>query len=91
MWTIGDSEILVNLDAVRSVGLEVSDDRQFVEVQVRWASDGDRSPISTMVVQDFGGVAAAMAAGQIVVDAIHEQLKKSGQIFELPHVAALDE
>lgn len=84
MWTIADNGILVNMEAVRSVGIELSDDRQFVEVQVRWANDGERFPIVTLVVQDYGGTKQAMAAGETVVDFIREKLIADGKVLRLP-------
>ena len=86
MWTITDNGILVNFEAVRSVGLEVSDDRQFVEVQVRWLSGGERFAVATLIVQDYGDVSTAMTAAQLIVDAIREKLRQEGKIFELPPV-----
>lgn len=86
MWTITDGGILVNLEAVRSIGMEVSDDRQFVEVQVRWANDGDRFAIASLIVQDYGNVPNAMVAGQVIIDAIEAKMVADGMVLKLPHV-----
>lgn len=87
MWTISDTGMLINLAAVRSIGVEVSDDRQFVEVQVRWANDGDRFAIATLIVQEFGDVRSATEAAWRYVEAVKEKFVASGSIFTLPNIA----
>jgi len=87
MWTISDSGMLINFDGVRAIGVEVSDDRQFVEVQVRWTSDGDRFAIVTLIVQDYGSVKAASDIAWQYIETIKEKLVSSGSLFSLPQIA----
>jgi hypothetical protein len=91
MWTISDQGQLVNMEAVRSVAAELSDDRQFVYVHVRWASSGERLPLVTLIVQEYGDTRVAMAIGQTVVDAIRDKLTEGGHFFELPAVGPKSE
>lgn len=84
MWTVSDTGQLINFEAVRSVGIEVSDDRQFVYVQVRWMSNGERFAIATLIVREIGDVRAATTVAQRYVDAIKERLNQGGHVFEMP-------
>ena len=86
MWIVSDTGILINLEAVRSVGLDISDDRQYVEVQVRWNHGGERFAVVSLIVQDYGGVKPAMESAQKIVDALEKELTGRGQVFLLPVV-----
>jgi hypothetical protein len=86
MWTTSDTGTLINLAAVRSIGVELSDDRQFVEVQVRWANDGERAPIVTLIVQDFESAKAAMEVGWRYVAAIKEKFVAAGAMLPAPSI-----
>jgi hypothetical protein len=85
MWIVTDAGTLVNLEAVRSVGIEVSDDRQFVEVQVRWSNGGERFSIVSLIVQEYGDVKLAMAIAEEIVLSITAKLVAEGKVLELPH------
>jgi hypothetical protein len=90
MWTISDTGMLVNLRAVRSIGIEVSDDRQWVEVQVRWADGGERAAIVSLIVQEYGGVKPAWEIAQKYVDAIRAKIAEGGEMFELADLKPRD-
>lgn len=86
MWTRTDNGMLINLNAVRSVTIEVSDDRQWVEVQVRWASGGERASITSLVVQDYGDVKPAQDAAEVYLQALMAKLQETGELLELPSI-----
>ncbi|MGO8669790.1 MAG: hypothetical protein ACLQVD_00135 [Capsulimonadaceae bacterium] len=88
MWISTESGSLVNLEAVRSIAIEVSGDRQFVELMVRWAHGGDRSPIASLIVQDYGDVRKASVAAQAGMDLIRHHLKTTGMLLDVSSVVA---
>lgn len=91
MWTVSDTGILVNLDEVRVVGIEISDDRQFVDVQVRWASTGERFSVVSLIVQEYGDVRMAMEVAKKYIDIIRDHIKSTGHLLELPDVKHRDD
>jgi hypothetical protein len=91
MWTVSDTGMLVNLEAVRSIDIEISDDRQWVEVQVRWTDGGERAAIVSLVVRDYGDVRAAVAVARTYVDVIRRRITDDGDLVALPIITPHDE